>query len=699
MVLKGSSLFQCTNFTKTNIKLTFTPISTKFLNIRTINRNYSEKNSKFKSKGVKTLLNKEFDKDYHNNVYNNDNNLNLNNKLKNLLDKKKTIEKQREIMDKLFNKFKLNSVNDFLHISRKKIINGGGDLLFYYHNNIKLLLKIIYPNYPFDFANFKLKSKINYFKLIENQQKYFDKLFIKFHLKSLDDWLIIPQKLLKQKENFLIILKYYKKNFYLLLKKIYPNFPWDFETLNSNLKLNSNFNSIEKQKNFMDNLFNLFNLKSFDDWNKIKEKEIKLYGGKELLEIYQQNKLKLLTTIYPNYPWNFDEISKQKINNNNNNNNNNNSSNISNRSIKIYRKFMDDLFIKLKLKSFDDWMNIPKEKIKIIYNNHFKGDFQLLFKIIYPNFPFDFSSSQKLKNHQKITDQLYLNYQLNSLDDWLIIPRNRLGHLLSHHYKGNIFLLLSTLYPNFPWRFISNYEKKNYFLLKSIENQQKFMEELFKKLNLKSFDDWINISSVKFIQNNGRKLIENYKRDLKKLFITIYPNYPWDYPDNLREFLLKLKELIRKYQINQKKDWYRLPFEIDRKYNLFETLKLVFPSEKWKKSNFNLKGKKTTQRLLFSFTQMIYPSLLIFENYFHPKLIHSNNYELDIFIPALQLALEYQGEQHYDDIPAAFGAVESSQSRDIVKEKLAKDHSIKIIYIPYWWDQSLSSLQSSLQSS
>ena len=31
----------------------------------------------------------------------------------------------------------------------------------------------------------------------------------------------------------------------------------------------------------------------------------------------------------------------------------------------------------------------------------------------------------------------------------------------------------------------------------------------------------------------------------------------------------------------------------------------------WKISNFNIRKKKTTQRLLFSFTQKIYPSLIV----------------------------------------------------------------------------------------
>ena len=199
-------------------------------------------------------------------------------------------------------------------------------------------------------------------------------------------------------------------------------------------------------------------------------------------------------------------------------------------------------------------------------------------------------------------------------------------------------------------------------------------------------------------KNGGKKLLKRYDNDMKRILFSIYPNYPWTY----QIYSPLISSLIVKYNITQKKDWYRLKY----KNNLFSALKLFYPSEKWKKSNFISRSKKITQRLLFSFTRMIYPSLLIFENYFHPKLIPKQNtvgksYELDIFIPALQLALEYQGQQHYDDLPSGFGAcsIELNKERDVEKEKLASSLHIKIINIPYWWDLSLSSLLSSIQSS
>ena len=69
---------------------------------------------------------------------------------------------------------------------------------------------------------------------------------------------------------------------------------------------------------------------------------------------------------------------------------------------------------------------------------------------------------------------------------------------------------------------------------------------------------------------------------------------------------------------------------------------------------------------------------------------------MDIFIPALQLAVEYQGEHHYNDIPSVSSFAEIYKTRDLFKENLSKEHQIQLIYIPYWWDLSPSSLSSSL---
>ena len=557
--------------------------------------------------------------------------------------------------------------------------------------------------------------------IIEEHREHVNKLFFQLKLNSLEDWIDISsnnfyysKKFRKSEHISSLIKKYYQKDMKIFLSSIYPNYPWPF-----NHYISFNFTTFENQQEFMAELFIKLKLKSLEDWLNISNNKIIQNGGYNLIEKhYKKDKKILLSSLYPNFPWDFSSYKKtERIF----------------QSIEEQRKRMDEIFQKLKLKSHDDWFNIPRKKIikngggKLLYYRY-KGDLFLLLTTIYPNHSFTlpkhlnvFKSVEEdkekeivlipskknfnsIENQRLFMDQLFTKLNLKTIDDWLSVTRDNLiqngGLSLLRYYKGDFSLLLQSIYPNFLIDFKSLKFKSHYYFT-SIENQREFMDYLFKKFKLKSFDDWVKISRTKIQRSGAQGLLSQYNNNMKTLFSSIYPNYPWENSISLFRYNLspKIKELIDKYHITQKKDWYRLLGIHSSHQNMFDLLKEFYPSEKWKKSNFQIRAKKTTQRLLFSFTQKIYPSLLLIEDYYHPKLIFEEiNLELDIFIPALQLALEYQGQQHYDDMPAVFGTIELLLSRDEAKEKLAKDHSIKIIYIPFWWDQSLSSLRSSLQS-
>jgi len=58
---------------------------------------------------------------------------------------------------------------------------------------------------------------------------------------------------------------------------------------------------------------------------------------------------------------------------------------------------------------------------------------------------------------------------------------------------------------------------------------------------------------------------------------------------------------------------------------------------------------------------------------------------LDIFIPGLKLAIEYQGLQHYEPVPF-FGGEEGfsrTQSRDKRKADLCAENDVTLIYFRY----------------
>lgn len=71
---------------------------------------------------------------------------------------------------------------------------------------------------------------------------------------------------------------------------------------------------------------------------------------------------------------------------------------------------------------------------------------------------------------------------------------------------------------------------------------------------------------------------------------------------------------------------------------------------------------------------------------------------LDIFIPDLALAIEYQGEQHYRPV-ALFGGEEGlkkAKERDKIKLKLCRENGIKVVYFSHKEDLSQSKVEKRL---
>jgi len=60
----------------------------------------------------------------------------------------------------------------------------------------------------------------------------------------------------------------------------------------------------------------------------------------------------------------------------------------------------------------------------------------------------------------------------------------------------------------------------------------------------------------------------------------------------------------------------------------------------------------------------------------------------DIFIPKLNVAIEYQGKQHFEPIDFFGGETgyRLTQMRDAEKKRISDDNGIKLGYINYWED-------------
>lgn len=101
------------------------------------------------------------------------------------------------------------------------------------------------------------------------------------------------------------------------------------------------------------------------------------------------------------------------------------------------------------------------------------------------------------------------------------------------------------------------------------------------------------------------------------------------------------------------------------------------PINKWK-----------TEEIVFNFTKKLYPSYKVIYQH-RPHFLKSKKggqLSYDIFISGIDVAIEYQGKQHFEPIDFFGGedAFKRNLERDEEKRELSAQHGVKLVYINYW---------------
>ncbi|MDP2003470.1 MAG: hypothetical protein Q8J86_11090 [Desulfurivibrionaceae bacterium] len=104
-----------------------------------------------------------------------------------------------------------------------------------------------------------------------------------------------------------------------------------------------------------------------------------------------------------------------------------------------------------------------------------------------------------------------------------------------------------------------------------------------------------------------------------------------------------------------------------------------------------------TETLLYQFVCQIFPEDKICRHY-RPDFLEY--LELDVFIPSLNVGMEYQGIQHFEPVEHWGGKDSLNQviERDKKKKKLCSKNGIKLIYFYYYEDLSMELVEGKLKN-
>ena len=610
-------------------------------------------------------------------------------------------EKEENIfhfLSKIKEKYNLNTPDDWNSITKKHIeINGGSSLFKKY--SMSELKCMACPEGKSSFFNSRTSE---YWENKKNIDNFLLKIKQKYNLNTPDDWNSLTKEQIQTNGAWTLLKKY---SIFELKCLACP----EGESIFTNTRHCSGY--WEKQENidkFLSNIKEKYNLNTPDDWNSITKEQIISNGGISILNKFSMFQLKCMacpdgeslfsTRQVPGY-WD-------------------NQENIDN--------FLSTIKEKYNLNTPDDWNSITYKHIKD------NGGSSLLSQKKYSIYELKcmacpegkslFSTRheagywEKEENIYNFLDNLKKKYNLDTKEKWNTISPKQIqsnggGTLLK---KYSLYELKCMACPEGKSSFTN---APGYW--ENQENIDKFLSKIKEKYNLNTPEDWNSITHPLLRENGGRAMLNKYSifeikcmacPDGKSSF-TNPPGY-WEKQENIDNFLLKMKD---KYNLNSPEDWKRISRQqvaseggngllYSKKYS---EIKIKFETPNKTKNLFPLSKlisgsaqKRASQRWLFLQIQKLFPGEEIVEDYFHSEISRQSGFtvQFDVFMIERNIAIEYHGKHHYEDIPSGFANLETYKNRDIEKEKICSEHGIQLIVIPYWWDNKLDSLRSFLYS-
>jgi hypothetical protein len=331
---------------------------------------------------------------------------------------------------------------------------------------------------------------------------------------------------------------------------------------------------------------------------------------------------------------------------------------------------------------------------------------------------------KKSKNQRKYMNWIAEELCIDCQEEWYhvsiqqFIKHKNAKQLLSEH-KGSLVAALRVVYPEYLWQDSMLSNTAEYPWLQRIPinfwkrkaHQKQFFDWLSVQLGIEQQEDWYAVNTRDVGRLKGYSLLHQFGASLSSTLSAVYDEFewcPWLFSRTGNNFWNKPENhrkcadwIAQRFGVSNYTDWYSLTHNqlkdvgaegILYRHNnsLFKMLCTAYPEYEWKKTHLLSEGHRSVYGLLQLLLQQ--------EMLLNHKMVLDSIIELDIYIPALHLAFEYQGKQHYlHDPQEVLFAGKAQTERDALKREYCKSVGITLIEVPYWWKaSSLSSLVSTI---
>ena len=190
-----------------------------------------------------------------------------------------SLHNQRLFLEDIYHKLNFNTLDDFLSLTTKDIINFGGSRLVNKNkSSFFLTLRRAYPNHCWEIQK-RIYQSPNHWESVANQRTFFDYFYNKYGFTSMEQWYSVKNANIREEKGASLLRIY--GSLFRALQVAYPEYSWDI--YRSSARKTKHFEDPENIRNFILRVMRIYSVEREDDWYRISRRQIKRSGGGNLL--------------------------------------------------------------------------------------------------------------------------------------------------------------------------------------------------------------------------------------------------------------------------------------------------------------------------------------------------------------------------------------------------------------------------------